>query len=82
MIAKYSANSYIDVDSITFIRGEYEGDPSRWCTTFVVGGVEIRVYGEDGKNIMDSFLWKWNNATYNMISSHSDYKQLIKLGRK
>jgi hypothetical protein len=82
MIAKYNENSYIDVDSITFIRGEYEGEPSRWFTTLVVGGVEIRIYGKDGKNIMDSFIWKWNNATYNMIPSSSDYKQVIKVGRK
>ena len=82
MIAKYNENSYIDVDSITFIAGDYEGEPHRWITKLVVGGVEVRIYGKDGKNIMDAFVWKWNNSTYNMIPSHSDYKKVIKSGGK
>ena len=80
MIARYSKDSYIDIDSITFIRGDYLGDHFRWSTTIVVDGVEVRIYGKEGKNIMDAFQWKWNNSIYNMVPLSSDYKQVIKLG--
>ena len=83
MIAKYNENSYIDIDSITFITGNYEGEPHRWTTTLVVGGVEIRIYGKEGKNVLDAFLWKRNSSTHDMIPNQPDYKKPIKYeGRK
>ena len=83
MIAKYGENSYVDVDSITFISGDYDGGDYRWVTTIVVDGVEERIFGKIGRNIMDSFLWKRQSSVHDMIPSSPGYKKTIKYeGRK
>lgn len=76
MIAKFDENSYIDTDSITFVNGEYtSGNELEWKTIVVVGGERLTIFGQPGKNILESFLWKHKHATYNMIPGSADYRK-------
>ena len=79
MLAKFDANSYIDVDSITFVNGIYlDDDEKNWRTDVVVGGQGIGILGQSGKNVLEAFLWKHKNSVYDMIHGSETHKKTIK----
>jgi hypothetical protein len=79
MLAKFDENSYIDIDVVSFVNGDYsKTDEKKWSTEIVVGGQGFSIAGRPGRNIMDSFLWKHRNSIYDMISGSETYKKTIK----
>lgn len=82
MIAKIDEDVFIDIDQITFIKGDYSptNNPYMWFTTIIVGGVIYEIKGKSGKAVMDAFLWKHSNAIYDMREGRPSYKQTITRG--
>jgi hypothetical protein len=78
MIAKYDMNSYVDIDSITRITGYYDSKrPVDWRTKFSINGESIVVAGQEGRNIMDAYLWKWRNTIYDMQPGNHTYRKQL-----
>jgi len=79
MIAKYAENSYIDIDSVSYIAGDYSSNNEHtWITNVVVNGVPFTIEGPIGKNVMTAYEWKWRNSIIDMIPSSKTYKKNLK----
>jgi len=79
MIIKYHDDSYMDVDAIQVIVGNYESkDKTKWTTLIGISGGSLTIEGEVGKNVMDAYKWKNRTSIYDMRPSSKDYRQQIK----
>lgn len=78
-IIRYANDSYLDVESIQFITGNYESPKQeKWNTNIVIGGVPIQIQGQPGKNIMDAYIWQWKHSIVDMIPGKMQKQKLFK----
>jgi len=79
MIAKIGENSYVDVDSISAITGNYgHKDSTKWTTIVVMGSSYGTFNGQEGKNLMDAYLWARKTAIHDMRPESENYRKVIK----
>jgi hypothetical protein len=79
MIAMLDRHSYIDVDKIDCISGDYRSEKeSEWVTTVLIGGFSLEYKGQMGREIMNAYEWKFKTSTYDFITGSSTYKRAIK----
>ena len=77
-IIRFAEDSYLDVESIEFIEGEYLSKTvEKWKTNLVVKGVPITIEGQPGKNIMDAYIWQWRHAIIDMVPGEKYKKNLF-----
>jgi hypothetical protein len=79
MIGKFAQDSYIDVDAIQFITGDYNSKlHTQWTTNLIVHGVSLSIEGQPGKNIMDAFEWRWKHSITDMVPDSPTYRKTTK----
>ena len=79
MIARIAENSYVDIDAISAITGDYTNKNSdKWETTVLIGSTYGTFKGTAGKNIMDAYEWKWKHSIVDMIPGDNYKKQLFR----
>jgi hypothetical protein len=76
MVIKYNTNSYVNVDEISALSSNVEGDdPTQWTSSFVVAGHGATVYGKPAKSILEAFLWCHRQSIYDMVIDSPTYKK-------
>lgn len=77
-VIRFAENSYLDVEAIQFITGEYSSKKEdSWKTNLVIGGVPFTIEGHPGKNIMDAYEWQYKHAITEMIPGEKYKKKLF-----
>ena len=80
MIAKIENNSYIDIDTVSFVKGDYTAEDNiknSWKTEVISNSCYIVLYGQEGKNVSDAFHQKHRSCIYDYVPGSETYRKAI-----
>lgn len=78
MLAKVNTNTYIDVDSITYLEAMYE-DEELVSIQLCIGETPLTFTNQKvAQRVLDSYLWHRQNSIYNMIEDTEGYRKKIR----
>jgi hypothetical protein len=76
MIIKYNTNSYLNMDEVSALSADVEGDdPKNWVASFIVGGQGGTVHGAPAKSILEAYLWCHRQSIYDMLIDSPTYRK-------